>query len=174
METGIGLMRGLRAGETICNILLLEACNGGGISVIDSGAHVINMSYGEPASRTGFGRFLEMAREVSLEKGVLFVSSAGNAGPALTTVGAPGTIISPDGVGVYTLVSAGGLSPHVMGIGAVITNAMMSDQYSLRHHYSAKQQQQQQRSGRSLDSNYTWSSRGPAADGALGGKRAAI
>lgn len=206
METGTGLMRGLKA-------------------VVDNGCHIINMSYGEPTSRPAYGRFMELAKHTVLQKGVVFVSSAGNNGPALSTVGAPG-----------------GSNSHILGIGATVTQAMMSDQYSLRLKYSAAghdesvtggagdglmlppgssypqhtatsspsqyqdanpvavmssplpQQLSEPRTpglilggnvaavtaaaanlpppafthSRSLDANYTWSSRGPAADGHLG------
>lgn len=187
METGTGLMRGLRA-------------------VIENGAHIINMSYGEPTARPAYGRFMELANHVVLQKGVIFISSAGNNGPALSTVGAPG-----------------GNNSHIIGVGAAVSQAMMNDQYALRLHYSANGHDTNvtgssnlpsdgthhgsegsshlssslsfaspvaSRAGnvvstpslsnainvpspafthdRSLDTNFTWSSRGPTADGALG------
>ena len=67
METTVGLMRGLRA-------------------VVDNGAHIINMSYGEPTARCAVGRFMELARTLIVERGVIICSSAGNNGPAMTTV----------------------------------------------------------------------------------------
>ena len=174
METGAALLRGVRA-----------AC--------DAGAHIINMSYGEPSSRPGFGRVIEAAKWAALERGVIFVASAGNAGPALSTVGAPG-----------------GASNHVIGVGAIATQGMMDDLYSMRSHYApaATRALVEATAGelvlassldrcivsqdtplvdalglglgldapppprafhdRSDDNSYTWSSRGPAADGALG------
>jgi tripeptidyl-peptidase II len=42
--------------------------------VIDSGAHIVNMSYGEPTSRPGFGRFMELLQEAVAERGVIFIS----------------------------------------------------------------------------------------------------
>lgn len=101
METGTGLHRGLRA-------------------VVENGAHVINMSYGEPTGRPGYGRFMQMAQEVALFYNVVFVASAGNNGPALTTVGAPG-----------------GASPYIISVGAAITQSMMEDQYALRKLHAA-------------------------------------
>lgn len=175
METGAALLRGVRA-----------AC--------DAGANIINMSYGEPTSRPGFGRVIEAARWAALERGVIFIASAGNAGPALTTVGAPG-----------------GASSHVIGVGAIATQGMMDDLYSMRSQYAPAVtrvlaeatttaealvinetfEQERLRDStlvdalsspttdallplnrplhdRSNDNPYTWSSRGPAADGAFG------
>ena len=62
METGPGLERGL-------------------LAVLENGCDVINMSYGEPTKTPNKGRFAEFARLVVEEHGVVFVASAGNAGP---------------------------------------------------------------------------------------------
>ena len=51
---------------------------------------IINMSYGEAALHPNKGRFVALAEQVVKKHGILFVCSAGNNGPALTTVGAPG------------------------------------------------------------------------------------
>jgi len=67
--------------------------------------------------------------------GVIFVTSAGNNGPALTTGGAPGT------------------SGCSIAVGAFVSSQMGQPQYSLRSKMAA-------------DLQYTWSSRGPTADGA--------
>ncbi len=96
METGRGLVRGLR-------------------TVLDRDCDLINMSYGEPSSLPNSGRLIDLFSELVHEHGVVFVASAGNAGPALSTVGAPG-----------------GTSEAVLGIGAYISPAMMSAAYSLR------------------------------------------
>lgn len=103
--------------------------------------------------------------------------SAGNNGPALTTVGAPGAT-----------------HPDTIGVGAAISQAMMRDQYALRERYAAAgssgggsaeatppggipsllpppgtvRSSPEAFHDRALDTNYTWSSRGPAADAALG------
>lgn len=96
METGRALVRGLRA-------------------VIDRKCDLINMSYGEPASIPNEGRVADLFSEVVNEHGVIFVASAGNAGPALSTVGAPG-----------------GTTEALLGIGAYVSPEMMSPQYGLR------------------------------------------
>lgn len=161
METGAALIRGIR-------------------EAVDAGAHVINMSYGEASSRNS-GRVLDVIRWAVLEKGVCFVASAGNSGPALSTVGAPG-----------------GLSPFAIGVGATATEAMMDDLYALRSFFAADAGRLPSTSAegamtgddltasalspsgrasapktgrahdRAEDVQYTWSSRGPSADGALG------
>lgn len=68
METGPGLMRAL-------------------IYAVKSGCHIINMSYGEATKYDNYGEFIRLATEIVKEHGIIFVSSAGNNGPALSTLG---------------------------------------------------------------------------------------
>ncbi|WIA34935.1 hypothetical protein OEZ86_013218 [Tetradesmus obliquus] len=119
METGTGLVRALAA-------------------VMEAGADIINMSYGEPASRADVGRAIDIAAETVHKAGVIFVASAGNAGPALSTVGAPG-----------------GTSSALLGIGAYVSPDLAAAGHSLRQELQQGQQ-------------YTWSSRGPTHDGDIG------
>jgi len=56
-----------------------------------AGVHIINLSFGEYANLDNTGRFTEMCQRAVDKHGVIFVTSAGNNGPALTTGGAPGT-----------------------------------------------------------------------------------
>lgn len=115
METGTGLVRALGA-------------------AIDRGVHVINLSFGEYANLDNYGRFTEMCEKAVHKHGIIFITSAGNNGPALTTGGAPGT------------------NECAIAVGAFAPSRVFDSQYSLR--------------AKLPDIQYTWSSRGPTADGA--------
>jgi tripeptidyl-peptidase-2 len=117
METGTSLVRAL-----------LEA--------IRLKVNVINLSYGEGTCMPNSGRFTELANDLVYKHGIVFVSSAGNNGPALSTVGAPGGTSSP-----------------CLGIAAYVSPAMRTAEYSLRLE------------GNEPGSTYTWSSVGPSPDG---------
>ena len=137
METGPGLERGL-------------------LAVLENNCDVINMSYGEPTKTPNKGRYAEFARLVVEEHGVVFVASAGNAGPALSTAGAPG-----------------GTTTSIIGVGAYVSPHMMRDEYSMRQQGSEGKEQGTMNTGKDFDSyppgmQYTWSSRGPAFDGDFG------
>ncbi|VDM80557.1 unnamed protein product [Strongylus vulgaris] len=51
---------------------------------------IINMSFGEGSHFPASGRIIEEIQRVVYQHNVIFVASAGNSGPALTTVGSPG------------------------------------------------------------------------------------
>ncbi|XP_034831010.1 tripeptidyl-peptidase 2 [Maniola hyperantus] len=99
---------------------------------------VINMSYGEHAHWSNAGRVGDVISSVVNRYGVSWVVSAGNHGPALATVGAPPDIAQP----------------ILIGVGAYVSTEMMLAAYSMR--------------ARGAPGAFSWSSRGPCADGAAG------
>lgn len=119
METGTGLTRAL-------------------IAAVEHKCDLINMSYGEPALLPDYGRFVDLVNEVVNKYRLIFISSAGNSGPALSTVGAPG-----------------GTTSSMIGIGAYVSPAMAAGAHCVVEPPSEGLE-------------YTWSSRGPTADGDLG------
>uniref|UniRef100_A0A0D3F8K4 tripeptidyl-peptidase II n=1 Tax=Oryza barthii TaxID=65489 RepID=A0A0D3F8K4_9ORYZ len=119
METGTGLVRAL-------------------IAAVEHKCDLINMSYGEPTLLPDYGRFIDLASEVVDKHRIIFISSAGNNGPALNTVGAPG-----------------GTSSSIIGVGAYVSPAMAAGAHCVV-----------QAPAEGME--YTWSSRGPTADGDLG------
>lgn len=120
METGCGLYRALKA-------------------AVDNKCDLVNMSYGEPTSESNHGRFVQLAGELVNKHGIIFVSSAGNNGPGLSTVGAPGGSSSP-----------------ILGIGAWVNPDMAAESHSVIEAETCGGRQ------------YTWSSRGPTFDGDVG------
>ncbi|KAF6162220.1 hypothetical protein GIB67_008349 [Kingdonia uniflora] len=119
METGTGLTRAL-------------------IAAVEHKCDLINMSYGEPALLPDYGRFVDLVNEVVDKYRLIFISSAGNSGPALSTVGAPG-----------------GTTSSIIGIGAYVSPAMAAAAHCVVEPPCEGLE-------------YTWSSRGPTVDGDLG------
>ncbi|XP_075538908.1 tripeptidyl-peptidase II [Dermacentor variabilis] len=118
METGTALVRAM-------------------VRVLQKGCHLINMSYGEHAHWVG-GRLLDLMHEVIDRHGVIMLNSAGNHGPALSTVNAPSTMPTSS----------------IIAVGAYVSPDMMLAEYSLREKMPGL--------------GYTWTSRGPSPDGDLG------
>lgn len=108
------------------------------IEAVKHKCDVINLSYGEGCAFPDTGRFVKLAEELVHKHGIVFVSSAGNNGPALTTVGAPG-----------------GTSTEIIGVAAYVSPSMMKAEYC-----APKDDNE--------GTTYTWSSVGPTADGAQG------
>ncbi|XP_046671668.1 tripeptidyl-peptidase 2-like [Homalodisca vitripennis] len=125
METGTALVRSM-----------IHVMN----SAIENGykIDIINMSYGERTHFSGSGRCGELMSEVIDKYGVVWVTAAGNHGPALCTINTP-----PD-ISVSSII----------GVGAYVSPDMMEAEYSLR----------QKQPGMP----FTWSSRGPTIDGEKG------
>jgi tripeptidyl-peptidase-2 len=96
METGPGLLRALN-------------------EAVRHRVDLINMSYGEATSLSNVGAFVDAANDVVNKHGILFLASAGNNGPALSTVGCPG-----------------GTTSSIMGIGAFVSPSMMESSHSMR------------------------------------------
>lgn len=96
MESGAALLRALQA-------------------VREHNCQLVNMSFGEPTTTPDRGDLAERMNQLVREHNVIFLSSAGNSGPALSTVGAPGGTNSP-----------------LIGVGAYVSPAMMDVEYSLR------------------------------------------
>jgi len=95
LETTPGVVRALRA-------------------CIQNNVSVANLSYGEPAGYFNRGAFVDELKATFLKHRMLFITSAGNSGPALTTVGAPAC-----------------LSDYCLSVGAYAAPASHEPLYSL-------------------------------------------
>ncbi|XP_037075025.1 tripeptidyl-peptidase 2-like [Pollicipes pollicipes] len=100
---------------------------------------LINMSYGEHARWSDSGRLGELANELVNKHGVIWCASAGNAGPALNTIGAPPNL-------------PGSQPGTILGIGAYVTPPMMEACYGMRECVPTMP--------------YTWTSRDPSGSSA--------
>lgn len=70
------------------------------------------------------GRFMDLAVEVVNQQGVIFISSAGNAGPALSTAGAPGGTGSPIiSIGAYVSQDMATAAHSVRWVGELVANS---------------------------------------------------
>jgi len=96
METAVALQRGLKA-------------------ALDAKCDIVNMSYGEPSAAPNRGQLIEQIANAVNQHGLLFIASAGNDGPALSTAGSPGATSTP-----------------VLGIGAYLSPEMMQAAYAVR------------------------------------------
>lgn len=87
----------------------------GAVAVLENRCDLINMSFGGPTPDPNDGRTIEIYDELVWKHGVIFVASAGNDGPALSTAGSPGAT-----------------SESLFGIGAYISPDMQEMQYAMR------------------------------------------
>lgn len=132
LRIGDGRLGGMEQGQA-----LLRAAQ----AMLDTRCDVANMSFGEDGALhvEDKGAFAAALHTVIREHDVCFVSSAGNDGPALSTVGQPG-----------------GTTSGVLSVGAYVTEGdMQQAEYALVEQGVKS-------------SVTTWSSRGPAADGDRG------
>ncbi|GMT04266.1 hypothetical protein PENTCL1PPCAC_26440, partial [Pristionchus entomophagus] len=129
MNIGDGRLSSMETGQALTRAF--DAC-------AQMGVDIVNMSFGEYAHLPDQGRVIDQLKKLVEKHGVLFVSSAGNNGPALSTVGAPG-----------------GTTSTVLGVSAFLTPEMADPMYGI---YSKNVPH----------NLFGWSSRGPSADGSLG------
>ncbi len=118
-ETGTGLVRALIAAKKY-------------------GCDLVNLSYGEPSWRPDSGRVAQTFSDAVHKWGLTVFTSAGNDGPALSSLGSPGTLSAP------------------ITVGAFVSPDMMKDQYS-----TLNCDEDEPLEGAS----YYFSSRGPSPDG---------
>jgi tripeptidyl-peptidase-2 len=96
METAVSMIRA-------CSVVAKSRCD------------LVNFSYGEASHWTNKGSVLEQLTSLVRREGVIFVSSAGNNGPAMSSVGCPG-----------------GNTDGLIGVGAYATPSLMGGAYSLQ------------------------------------------
>ncbi|KAL7551241.1 hypothetical protein ACHAWF_014431 [Thalassiosira exigua] len=127
-ETGTGLIRGLIAAKK-------------------HGCDLINLSYGEPSWQPDRGRVSEVFAKAVNEWGMTVFASAGNDGPALSSLGSPGSVTAPVTVGAY------------------VSPAMMVEQYSTLP--PVDEDDGKEDPPHLEGASYYFSSRGPTPDGYL-------
>eukprot|EP00800_Vazella_pourtalesii_P000658 TRINITY_DN10577_c0_g3_i1.p1 TRINITY_DN10577_c0_g3~~TRINITY_DN10577_c0_g3_i1.p1 ORF type:complete len:1237 (-),score=308.48 TRINITY_DN10577_c0_g3_i1:24-3734(-) len=83
-------------------------------AAIESGCDIVNLSFGEAVQYSARGQVIKRFTELTNKYNILFVSSAGNSGPALSTVGAPASSTS-----------------SIISVAAYVTRSMMEREYSM-------------------------------------------
>lgn len=130
LKIGDGRLDGMETGQALIRAVSVAA---------ELEVDVINMSFGEPSQYPSDGVVVEKMRELVEKHGIIFVTSAGNAGPALSTVGAPACA-----------------GDFMIGVAAYVETDMMISEYNIHSSVTPS------------PLNYTWSSRGPCYNGFLG------
>ncbi|KAI6660573.1 Tripeptidyl-peptidase 2 isoform X2 [Oopsacas minuta] len=83
-------------------------------AAIDTHCDIVNLSFGESVQYYARGQVIKRFTELTNKYNILFVSSAGNSGPALSTVGAPAASTS-----------------SIISVAAYVTRSMMEKEYSM-------------------------------------------
>ena len=105
--------------------------------LVKRGCHIVNYSYGEPVGKHK-GRFIELMNQFMFNHNITFITSAGNSGPGMTTVGAPATV-----------------SDRAISVGAFTDSQYLDKLYHLTENGFES-------------GNYHWSSRGPGINDSMG------
>jgi tripeptidyl-peptidase-2 len=137
LKIGDSRLGTMETGQSLSRAFAAVAALSGSEHAVD----LINLSYGEATQRPNHGRLIELAEALVRDHGVIFVSSAGNSGPGLSSVTAPGATASA-----------------LIGIGAYVTKGMKQVLDNMKSSAGDALQ----------DSQYSFSSRGPSPDGYLG------
>lgn len=126
METSISLIRALQ-------------------EIVKHDCHIVNYSYGEPLGQQN-GRFFEILNEFTYKHNITFITSAGNSGPCISTIGAPATA-----------------TDHCISCGACVSNFHLSDLYFMTTEVGLTNPPNEVKY-----IPYYWSSRGPGLNDGMG------
>ena len=119
METSISLMRAMR-------------------ELVKHNCHIVNYSFGEPIG-SDKGRVIDLINDYVYRYNITFVTSAGNSGPNITTIGAPGSI-----------------TDRTINVGAWMDRRIVEN-----HHFIVPNDNYN-------ESPSTWSARGPGFNDSMG------
>jgi len=120
METSVALIRAMK-------------------EIVKHNCHLANYSFGEPLSSDEKGRFMTVLEEYAFKYGITFVSSAGNNGPSITTIGAPNTN-----------------TDRTISVGAYTNSTYLKTLYNINTDTTF------------TEGVYEWSSRGPSMNNGMG------
>ena len=83
-------------------------------AAVETKCDIVNLSFGESVQYSSRGQVIKRFTELTNKHNILFVSSAGNSGPALSSVGAPAASTS-----------------SIISVSAYVTRSMMEKEYSM-------------------------------------------